>query len=105
ANDGAKTTPRPCVAFCRRFAISYVGQGADMQGTLNGRVQPHNARAAAIWSSGGGDYDEVSRGIADAIEHCVLRLDPQPGERILDLSTGTGWASRLVARRGATVVG
>jgi ubiquinone/menaquinone biosynthesis C-methylase UbiE len=58
-----------------------------------------------VWSSGGRDYDRISRGIADAIEHCVMRLNPRPGERILDLSTGTGWASRLVARRGATVVG
>jgi SAM-dependent methyltransferase len=40
-----------------------------------------------------------------AIEHCVLRLNPQPGERILDLSTGTGWTSRVVARRGAIVTG
>jgi SAM-dependent methyltransferase len=68
-------------------------------------IQPHNARAATVWSSGGRAYDQISRGIADAIEHCVLRLDPQPGERVLDLSTGTGWTSRLVARRGAAVVG
>src|SRR5215470_16760469 len=69
------------------------------------RIQPHNQRPAAVWSSGGKNYDEISRGIADAIEHCVLRLNPRPGERILDLSTGTGWTSRVVARRGATVIG
>lgn len=68
-------------------------------------VQPHNARPAAVWSSGAADYNEISRGIADSIEHCVRRLAPRPGERILDLATGTGWTSRLVARRGATVVG
>ena len=34
-----------------------------------------------------------------------MRLNPQPGERILDLATGTGWTSRVVARRGATVIG
>src|SRR5262245_52158719 len=68
-------------------------------------IQPHNERPSAVWSSGGGDYDEISRGIADSIEHCVLRLDPKPGERVLDLATGTGWTSRLVARRGATVIG
>src|SRR5262245_40393533 len=34
-----------------------------------------------------------------------MRLNPQPGERILDLSTGTGWTSRVVARRGGSVVG
>jgi len=68
-------------------------------------IQPHNERPAAVWSAGGKHYDEISRGIADSIEHCVLRLNPQPGERILDLSTGTGWTSRAVARRGATVIG
>jgi SAM-dependent methyltransferase len=68
-------------------------------------IQPHNERPAAVWSSGGGGYDQISRGIADSIEHCVLRLNPKPGERILDLATGTGWTSRLVAKRGAKVTG
>jgi ubiquinone/menaquinone biosynthesis C-methylase UbiE len=70
-----------------------------------GTVQPHNERAAAVWSSGGKHYDEISRGISDSIEQCVARLNPRRGERVLDLSTGTGWTSRLVARRGATVTG
>lgn len=73
--------------------------------TNTSAVQPHNERPAAVWSSGGSSYDRISRGIADSLEHCVMRLDPQPGERILDLATGTGWTSRLVARRGATVTG
>lgn len=68
-------------------------------------IQQHNERPAAVWSSGGRDYDRISQGIADAIEHCVMRLDPKPGEKILDLSTGTGWTSRVVAERGATVIG
>ena len=68
-------------------------------------IQPHNEKPAAVWSSGGADYDQISRGIANSIEHCVLRLDPRPGERILDLATGTGWTSRAVARRGARVSG
>ena len=50
--------------------------------TAFGTIQQHNERPSAVWSSGGSDYDEISRGIADAIEHCVLRLNPQPGERI-----------------------
>jgi ubiquinone/menaquinone biosynthesis C-methylase UbiE len=70
-----------------------------------GKIQQHNERAAAVWSAGGKDYDQISRGIADSIDHCVMRLNPRPGERILDLSTGTGWTSRLVARRGAIVTG
>ena len=76
-----------------------------MSDTTGGRIQSHNERPAAVWSSGGKDYDQISRGIADSIEHCVLRLNPQEGERILDLSTGTGWTSRVVARRGARVIG
>jgi SAM-dependent methyltransferase len=76
-----------------------------MRATMVGTIQPHNERPAAVWSTGGEHYEEISRGIADAIEHCVLRLAPQPGERVLDLSTGTGWTSRVVARRGAIVTG
>jgi SAM-dependent methyltransferase len=68
-------------------------------------VRPHNERPAKVWSAGGDNYNEVSRGIADSIEHCVLRLNPRPGERILDLATGTGWTSRIAARRGASVTG
>lgn len=72
---------------------------------MNGTIEAHNERAATVWGAGGRRYEEVSRGIADAIEHCVLRLNPEPDERILDLSTGTGWTSRVVARRGAAVTG
>jgi SAM-dependent methyltransferase len=68
-------------------------------------IQPHNERTAAVWSSGGEAYDVISRQIGIALEHCVARLDPKPGETILDLATGTGWTSRLVARRGANVIG
>ena len=72
---------------------------------MQSTIQPHNERAASVWNSGGSGYDNISRGIADSIAHCVLRLDPQPGERILDLATGTGWTSRAVARTGAKVTG
>jgi ubiquinone/menaquinone biosynthesis C-methylase UbiE len=72
---------------------------------MRDRVQLHNVRPAQVWGAGGADYDEISRSIADAIEDCVLRLNPRPGERILDLSTGTGWTSRVVARLGAAVLG
>jgi SAM-dependent methyltransferase len=73
--------------------------------TIDSAIQPHNERPAAVWSSGGEAYDAISRQIATALEHCVARLDPRPGETILDLATGTGWTSRLVARRGANVIG
>ncbi|HWQ15424.1 MAG TPA: class I SAM-dependent methyltransferase [Roseiflexaceae bacterium] len=68
-------------------------------------IRPHNLRAAATWNAGGAAYDRISATIADSIEHCILRLDPQPGQRVLDVATGTGWGARRVAARGATVVG
>ena len=64
--------------------------------TMTGTVQAHNQRPATVWSTGGKDYNQISRGIADSIEHCVLRLDPaarradpRSGDRHgLDLAAG-----------------
>ncbi|OOG25425.1 methyltransferase type 11 [Thioalkalivibrio denitrificans] len=72
---------------------------------MDTRVRPHNAGPSAVWSSGGAAYDEVSRGILDAIEHAVNRLAPSPGMRVLDVATGTGWAARRLAERGFDVTG
>ncbi|HYD59395.1 MAG TPA: class I SAM-dependent methyltransferase [Noviherbaspirillum sp.] len=68
-------------------------------------IQQHNLKPAAVWNSGGMHYDKISQTIFDAIEHCVIRLDPQPSERILDVATGTGWTARRLAARGAQVIG
>lgn len=70
-------------------------------------VEPHNAKAQSVWNAPAGRYDEISRSIADAIEHAVERLQPRTGERVLDLATGTGWASRVIAQRfpGVKLVG
>lgn len=73
--------------------------------TMNQQIQPHNEKVAAMWSSGGRAYDDISRFIAEGIEHCVIRLAPKPGERVLDIATGTGWTSRRVAEHGAKVTG
>jgi SAM-dependent methyltransferase len=66
---------------------------------MTNAVQPHNQKAQSVWNAPGGRYDEISRSIADAIEHAVERLQPRSGERILDLATGTGWGSRVIAQR------
>jgi len=71
----------------------------------NRLIRPHNAGPAAVWSSGGAAYDEVSRGILDAIEHAIDRLEPRMDMRILDLATGTGWTARRLAERGFDVTG
>jgi SAM-dependent methyltransferase len=70
-------------------------------------VQSHNLKSQSVWNSPGGRYDDISRSIADAIEHAVERLRPTSGERILDLATGTGWGSRVIAQRfpGVKVTG
>src|SRR5262245_35556086 len=68
-------------------------------------IQPHNLTAAMTWNSGGSAYDRVSATTADAIDHCILRLDPQPRAHVLDVATGTGWAARRVTARGTTAVG
>jgi SAM-dependent methyltransferase len=68
-------------------------------------IRPHNQQAAATWSAGGSGYDKISEHTADAIDHLVRRIDPMPGERFLDVATGTGWTARRLAAHGANVVG
>lgn len=70
-------------------------------------IEAHNVRAQSVWNSPAGRYDEISRTIADAIEHAIERLQPKAGETVLDLATGTGWGSRVIAQRfpGVAVVG
>jgi SAM-dependent methyltransferase len=68
-------------------------------------VLSHNEGAAAVWGSGGRDYDRISEHVADALAHVVNRLLPQLDERILDVATGTGWTARLLVLRGARVTG
>ena len=72
---------------------------------MESRVLPHNQESAAVWGAPGRAYDEMSRSMAPAIEHCVLRLAPRPAERALDIATGTGWTARCVAAYGARVSG
>jgi SAM-dependent methyltransferase len=68
-------------------------------------ILAHNEGAAATWGSGGQDYDRISEFVSDALTHLVNRIDPRPGERFLDVATGTGWTARLLSSRGATVTG
>jgi SAM-dependent methyltransferase len=68
-------------------------------------ILPHNEKAGRTWGSAGREYDRISETIADALEHVVYRLNPQPGESFLDVATGTGWTARRLAARGANVVG
>jgi len=80
-------------------------QLTQSQITAAAGVLPHNERAAATWGSPGRQYDRISEIIADALEHVVFRIDPRPGEKFLDVATGTGWTARRLAARGAQVIG
>ncbi len=71
----------------------------------DGPVLDKNTKAAGMWSAGGRAYDEVSQGVAEGIRHCVMRLAPKAGERILDIATGTGLTARHIGRLGAKVTG
>jgi hypothetical protein len=45
---------------------------------MSATIRDHNLKAAAMWSAGGRAYDEISRGIANGIDHCVTRLRSPP---------------------------
>lgn len=68
-------------------------------------VLAHHRPAAEMWGLGGEAYDEISFGISDALAHAAQRLNARPGQKILDVATGTGWSARNVARHGAEVTG
>jgi SAM-dependent methyltransferase len=61
------------------------------------------ARQSVMW--GNGTYERVTNTIRDLQAIVVDRVDPKPGERVLDAATGTGAAAILAAQRGADVVG
>jgi SAM-dependent methyltransferase len=60
-------------------------------------------RHAVVWSSG--PYQGITDTITDIHQVVIDRLDPQPGQRFLDLACGTGAVAELAAAAGANVVG
>lgn len=59
--------------------------------------------AGAMW--GGAQYERVAELFTPVHDELVARLSPQPGERWLDLATGTGAVALRAARAGAEVTG
>ena len=70
---------------------------------ITGTIREHHRTAASMWGAGGRGYDDVSFAISDALGHAAQRLNPKPGQAILDVATGTGWSARNAARKGADV--
>src|SRR5437763_4127396 len=58
-------------------------------------------RQGVMWGSA--PFVEIGRQIAVMHDDLVARLDPQPGQRWLDLGTGTGEVAFRAARAGAKV--
>lgn len=52
-----------------------------------------------------GEYDALAARFAPVHDRLVAKLDPRPGERWLDLATGTGEVARRAAAAGAQVTG
>jgi len=72
---------------------------------MSDTVLPHNRELGKNWGAPGDRYEAFSEHFADAIERCVEAPRVRAGERVLDIATGTGWAARRLARKGASVVG
>lgn len=60
-------------------------------------------RQSAMW--GNGPYQRITETIIDIHEVVIERLDPQPGDRWLDLACGTGAIAERGAAAGANVTG
>jgi ubiquinone/menaquinone biosynthesis C-methylase UbiE len=54
---------------------------------------------------GGADYERAAGQLTSIHDELVARLGPQPGERWLDVATGTGAVALRAARAGAEVTG
>ncbi len=61
------------------------------------------ARHSVVW--GNGPYERITNTIRDIHDLVIERVEPKPGERVLDAATGTGAVAILAAARGADVVG
>jgi SAM-dependent methyltransferase len=60
-------------------------------------------RQSVVWGSA--PFERVAVRAADIHDHLVAELDPQPGDRWLDVGTGTGAVAVRAARAGAAVTG
>jgi len=60
-------------------------------------------RQSAMW--GNGPYQRITETLGDIHDLMIERLDPQPGDRWLDLACGTGAIAERAAAVGATVTG
>src|SRR5215208_5325881 len=60
-------------------------------------------RQSVVWGSG--PYERISEHLAIAHEHLLRAVEARPGDRWLDVATGTGEIAIPAAKRGAAVTG
>jgi ubiquinone/menaquinone biosynthesis C-methylase UbiE len=58
---------------------------------------------SSLWSTG--QYERIAERFAPIHDELVAALEPRPGDRWLDLGTGTGQVALRAARAGASVTG
>jgi demethylmenaquinone methyltransferase/2-methoxy-6-polyprenyl-1,4-benzoquinol methylase len=73
-------------------------------------ASPRKRQAVDLFAGLPGKYDRMGALLSFGQDPrwrraLVAAVDPQPGQRILDVATGTGLVAFELARRGATVVG
>ncbi|MDX6438741.1 MAG: hypothetical protein QOF45_1324 [Gaiellaceae bacterium] len=61
------------------------------------------AKQSVMW--GNGPYERITDLLTESQEGLVAALEPQAGEKWLDVATGTGAVARMAARAGAEVTG
>jgi len=73
------------------------------QSPVSTEPDPLAARVRATWTSG--DFGRIARGYELGSAEFITRLGLAPGERVLDVATGTGNLAIPAARTGARVTG
>lgn len=86
-------------SFLQRVPYTRYGRTEILTYCKTKTVSPEEKLRAEFnaWAEAGRG-EEMERHHLDIAEKTIARMDLRPGERVLDLSCGTGWCTRLIAR-------